>query len=560
MIKQEVIEQVRTGTDIVDLVGAYLPLKKVGQNHRGLCPFHSERSPSFYVNPARQTYHCFGCGVGGSAINFVMAMEKLEFPEAVKFLAKRLGITVETEQGPGRNQALYDACEQATGFYEAQLAKSEPARAYIERRGLGAETVRRFRLGFAPGGNMLRGQLQKRRWSEEALVRSGLLVKRDEGLTDCFYGRLMFPIFSLSGKVIAFGGRVLDDSEPKYLNSPETAIFRKGDNLYGMFQAKAYVREDVPILVEGNFDMLSLVDKGINRVVAGLGTALTPAQAQLLRRYNNRAILCYDGDAAGRKACRRAVEVLLAAGVDPQVAVLPGGQDPDSYVMKHGKDGFLALAGATVDFVDSVLGARNLSSVAEQRAVLGELTGLLRLIADGATRELYANRISDRFRVDKRALLESTEQRPGSVGRKATPGEERLVGMVVQHRELAQLARDLKLSEALEDESLRPVTRLAEEHCEHADFGPGVLMDLIEDETTRRRVAEWTFLDASMPSDKEFQQVCARMRRVRAAWLQRLADAASLRGDSEQADVLNEERSRLLGSALAERSDRQHEE
>ena len=560
MIKQEIIEQVRAATDIVDLVAGYLPLKKVGQNYRGLCPFHSERSPSFYVNPARQTYHCFGCGVGGSAINLVMALEKLEFPEAVRFLAKRVGITVETEAGTGKNQVLYDACEQAAAFYETQLAKSETGRAYIERRGLSAETVRRFRLGFAPAGNLLRGQLSRRSWSEDALVRSGLLVRRDDGLHDYFYGRVMFPIFSLSGKVIAFGGRVLDASEPKYLNSPDSPVFRKGDNLYGLFQAKAYIREEVPVLVEGNFDMLSLVDKGINRVVAGLGTALTPAQSQLLRRYNGRVMLCYDGDAAGRKACRRSIEVLLAAGVDPQVVLLPAGQDPDSYVREHGRDGFLVLEREAQDFVDFVTSGKDLSSVAGQRSVLAELVALLRLIADDATRELYANRISDRFRVDKRSLLQGAVDRQRGPGRKSTHLEELLAGAVTQNRELAQLARELKLSESLEDDSLRAVVRLAEEHCDRADYGPGVLMEMIEDEATRHRVAEWTFLDASMPSDKTLQQACARMRRVRAAWLQRQADAASRRGDSEQANALYEEGTRLLGSALTERSNGPHEE
>jgi DNA primase len=220
-----------------------------------LCPFHSERTPSFHVNQERQTYHCFGCGVGGTAINFVMVTEKLEFPEAVRFLAKKLGITVETEQASGRNQGLYAICDEVCLFFEQQLPKTPAALAYVEKRGLSAETVRRFKLGFASAGNILRGQAKRRGWSEELLVQAGLLRGVEgrgtggEGLVDWFHGRLMFPIFSLSGKVIAFGGRVLDDSEPKYLNSPETAIFRKGDSLYGIFQAKGYIREQIPILV-----------------------------------------------------------------------------------------------------------------------------------------------------------------------------------------------------------------------------------------------------------------------------------------------------------------------
>jgi DNA primase len=396
MIKQEVIEQVRTQTDIVQLIGGYVPLKKVGRYYKGLCPFHSERTPSFYVNQERQTYHCFGCGVGGTAINFVMVTEKLEFPEAVRFLAKRLGITVETERVSGRNQALYAICDQVCLFFEQQLPKTPAAAAYVRRRGLSAETVRRFRLGFAPAGNILRGQAKRRGWSEELLVQAGLLNKRDDGLVDWFHGRLMFPIFSLSGKVVGFGGRVLDDSEPKYLNSPETAVFRKGDSLYGIFQAKGYIREQPPVLVEGNFDMLSLVNAGINNVVAPLGTAFTAGQAQLLRRYNSRITVCFDGDSAGRKACRRSLETLLAAGLEPQVALLPEGTDPDVYIRQQGKEQLLRLLAQGQDWVEFVLAGRELSRVAEQRSALAELVALLRLIGDDTSRELYANPVAQR--------------------------------------------------------------------------------------------------------------------------------------------------------------------
>ncbi len=554
MIRPETVEQVRVSTDIVELVGGYLPLKRVGRNYRGLCPFHSERSPSFYVNPERQTYHCFGCGVGGGSINFVMAMEKLEFPEAVRFLAGRLGIKVEEDRTPGRNQALYDACEQATAFFEQQLVRSSVAQSYLELRGLGRETVRRFRLGYAPPGNVLRGQARKRGLAEDTLVSAGLLVRRDNGLTDYFYDRVVFPVFSLSGKVIGFGARVMGDSEPKYLNSPDTAIFQKGSILYGAFQTKAYLRESTPILVEGNFDLLSLVNAGVNHVVAGLGTALTPTQAQLLRRYNGRVIICYDGDRAGRQASRRAIEVLLAAGVDPQIALLPVDTDPDDYVRKHGRDELLALLGHAPDFVDFVLGDHRLDSVADQRAAVAELAGILRLVGDNVTYELYANRIADRFRLDRRSLLQGGGKASSYPPVRPVQSEERLVAMVIQHRELARLARDMSLSEALDDPILQSVCRLAEEHVDDAGYGPGMLIDLIEEEATRRRVASWTFLEDGQPKEGDLRQVSARMRTVKAGWLRRLADAAYEKGDTDRADMLNAERSHLLGSAAAERN------
>lgn len=556
MIKQETIEQVRASTDIVDLVGGYVPLKKVGRNWRGLCPFHSDRSPSFYVNPERQTYHCFGCGVGGSAINFVMALEKLEFPEAVKFLGKRLGIAIETEQVSGRNQPLYDACEQAAQFYEQQLARSDAGQSYIKKRGLGADTVKRFRLGYAPTGSQLRGYAKRKGLSEDVMLQAGLLARRESGLSDYFYGRFMCPIFSLSGKVIAFGGRVLDASEPKYLNSPETTLFRKGDSLYGSFQAKGYLRDEVPVLVEGNFDLLSLVDQGVNHVVAPLGTALTPQQAQMLRRYNNRIIICFDGDAAGRKASRRAVETVLVAGIEPQVALLPEGDDPDSYIRRNGKEMMLRALSSGVDFVDFVLAGRPLSTVSEQRAVLAELVVLLRAIADDTTRELYANRIADRFRVDKAVLLRGGAnarpvQRPVSLNRAI---EEKLVGAAMQDAELARIARDLALAEVLGDTELQSLVRVADARCDEPGFGPGTILDLVEDEALRRRVAQWTFTEQSLPSAAEFRE---RVLRLRADWLKPRIAAAHQQGDEQLAEQLSVEKNRLLQEVSKERSSRQ---
>jgi DNA primase len=558
VIKQEAIEQVRTQTDIVQLIGGYVPLKKAGRYYKGLCPFHSERTPSFHVNQERQTYHCFGCGTGGTAINFVMVTEKLEFPEAVKFLAKRLGITVETEQASGKNQALYGICDQVCQFFEQQLPKTPAAVAYVEKRGLSAETVRRFRLGFAPAGNILRGQAKRRGWSDETLVQAGLLRAVEgqgvTGLVDWFHGRLMFPIFSLSGKVIAFGGRVLDDSEPKYLNSPETAVFRKGDSLYGIFQAKGYIREQIPILVEGNFDMLSLVNSGINNVVAPLGTAFTPSQAQLLRRYNPRITVCFDGDNAGRKAARRVTETLLAAGIEPQVALLPDGTDPDSYVRQFGKEKLIELLTAGQDWVEFVLGGRDLTRVAEQRAVLGELVGLLRLIGDDTTRELYANRIADRFRVNKTVLLRSAGQpKPGAVKAGVIRGvEEKLLGSAIQTQELARMARDLKLAEILQDDKLRPIARLAADHCDDSGFNAGLVLGLIDDDDTRKLVSAWTFDD--VPTPTEFQE---RVRRFRAEWLHRRLREADARGDDAAVEALQKERSELLKEVARERSARQ---
>ncbi len=552
MIKPETVERVRAETDIVELIGSYLPLKRVGRNFRGLCPFHPDRSPSFYVSPDRQTYHCFGCGAGGNAVGFVMAHEKLAFPEAVRFLANRLGIEV-VEEAAGPNRPMYEICEQVTQYFERQLATSERAMAYVERRGLTPGTVKRFRLGFAPAGNRLRGEARRRSWPEEGLLRAGLLVKREAGITDYFYDRLIFPIFSMSGKVVGFGGRVLGDEEPKYLNSPDTEIFRKGYVLYGAFQAKGYMREEPPILVEGNFDLLTLVENGINNVVAPLGTALTMSQALLLARYNRSVIVCFDGDAAGRKAARRTLETVLRCGLDPQFVLLPDGVDPDAYMRKEGVDAFRLLVSQARGFVDFVLEGRKLRTVTDERAALRELVALLRLIGDPATRELYANEVAARLRVTKEVLLADAAELPAA--RPRVPGtdaiEEKVLAVAVQDANLARVVRDFCVAEVLADERLRAVAALVAEHCDEPGFGPALLLDKISDEDTRRRLAGWTFVERLLPDPDEFEK---RVRRLRAAWLHRRIVAAYEAGNEREAEMLSRERSELLGGVARERS------
>ncbi|MCR4423260.1 MAG: DNA primase [candidate division WOR-3 bacterium] len=550
MIKPEVIERIRQETDIVELISGYVALKKVGRNYRGLCPFHAERSPSFYVSPERQSYHCFGCGAGGTAITFVMQYEKMEFPEAVKFLAKRLGITVEEERGGDKHQTLYDVCEKVSRFYEECLTKSATAQDYIQKRGLSNSTVKRFRLGFAPGGNILRGAARRLGLAEELLLQAGLVVKKDDGLIDYFRERIIFPIFSVSGKVIGFGGRVVGEGEPKYLNSPDTPIFHKGEILYGIFQAKSYIREEIPILVEGNFDLLTLVDNGFNNVVAGMGTALTAAQALLIRRYNRQAVLCYDGDEAGKKACWRSLNTLLASGIDPGIVLLPQGYDPDSYLRTKGREDFLGLISRRRDFVDFVIGEKMPQTVAEQREVIEELRSLLAMIPDEASRELYAVRIAKVFNINQGVLLngklaEKSKSEPVHPLMKSAGSilEENLVAALVQKRQFALVAVEFSFSDTVQDKTLRKIARLAEQVCDEPGFGPALLMDLIDDEEARQRIARWVFSDGTLPSEGEFRN---RVRQFRARWLHQQIEEADRAGDKALVELLLQERNRLL--------------
>ncbi|MEO0020982.1 MAG: DNA primase [candidate division WOR-3 bacterium] len=551
MIKPDIIERVRQETDIVALIGSYVPLKKVGRYYRGLCPFHSERSPSFYVSPERQAYHCFGCGAGGTAITFVMRYEKLEFPEAVRLLAKRLGIRVEEETGSSKYQPLYETCERVARFYEQMLVKSEPARNYLQQRGLSANTIKRFRLGFAPGGNYLRGHAAKLGLNEELLIQSGLLLVRDEGRIDYFRERIIFPVFSLSGRIIGFGGRVLDDSEPKYLNSPDTPIFHKGENLYGLYQARAYIRDNVPVLVEGNFDLLSLVEHGINNCLASLGTALTTEQALLLRRFNQQVILCYDGDEAGRKACRRSIETLLRAGLDPQIVNLPADEDPDSFVRKYGREDFENILSRRVDFVDFIVAGRELSSVAEQRAVLRELTGLVALIPDSVTGELYRNRIARNFNIDPRQLLTAgPENSKGTDFRLSDAWHrraEKLLAAAVKSQRLAQVASEFSISELVEDEVLSSIARTLEVHCGDEAYSPHRLMELVGDDTARNKIARWLFSEEKPPDENDFRRwLCD----FRGRWLQREIERAHDAGDQEREERLIREKNLLKSRCL----------
>ncbi|MEO0069496.1 MAG: DNA primase, partial [candidate division WOR-3 bacterium] len=527
-------------------------LKKVGRNYRGLCPFHSERSPSFYVSPERQSYHCFGCGAGGNAFTFIMAYEKVDFPEAVKILAKRLGIKVAETFSYG-NQPLYEVLELVARFFEENLTKSIEAQSYLKKRGLSRATIKRFRLGFAPAGNLLRGAGKKLGVSEEHLLRAGLLFKKENGLIDYFRERIVFPIFSPSGKIIGFSGRVLDDSEPKYLNSPDSPVFHKGEILYGFFQAKGYIREEVPILVEGNFDLLSLVERGINNVVAPLGTALTVNQALLLRRYNRQVFLCFDGDEAGEKACRRTIEVFLRAGVEPQIMKLPEGRDPDSYIREAGIEGFSLLMRQAVDFVDFIVGMKRGKTVGEKRGVISELAGLVRIMSDETARELFANKIAQMFQINRHLILSGDSgERLGPDSGKEQRGvpvslnrgiEEKFVAAASQDKNLAQIARELKLSEMVEDECLKRIARLIENHYDKSGFGLALLIDMMEDEADRSRIAQWAFTETNLPKEEEFR---IRLQRFRARWLHRQIEAAHRAGKEKEVESLAREREVLL--------------
>jgi DNA primase len=344
--KQDLLNRV----DIVDVVSRYVQLKKGGANYSGLCPFHSEKTPSFTVSPAKQFYHCFGCGAHGNAIGFLMAYSALGYVDAVKELAASVGMPVPDERPPTPQEAarkeretdLYALMDKAMDFYRGELKKSPRAIEYLKGRGLSGEIAARFRIGYAPDD--WQGLKAVFSYDDKALVEAGLVIENEGKRYDRFRDRVMFPIFSARGATIGFGGRVMGEGEPKYLNSPETPLFEKGRELYGLVQARDAIRtEGHALVVEGYMDVVALAQFGVANAVATLGTATTPVHVAKLLRLADALVFCFDGDAAGRKAAWRALEVSLPLAPDAKpirFLFLPEGEDPDSFVRKHGKEAF----------------------------------------------------------------------------------------------------------------------------------------------------------------------------------------------------------------------------
>jgi DNA primase len=366
--EEHVVEQVSAANDIVEIISQYIPLKRAGRHLKACCPFHQEKSPSFMVQPEKQMFHCFGCGAGGDVFSFLMRHENMTFPEALKSLAERAHITLpersaHREDG-GQKEKLYEACQAAADIYHELLLADAgaPARAYLAQRKISTEIIREFKLGWAPmEWRTLFDRMILRKYPEALLKQAALIQQSPKGnYYDTFRGRLMFPILNLQNKVIAFGGRLIADQEgPKYLNSPETPIFFKRRELFGLNLAKKHIDREWPnlILVEGYMDFLALYQHGFKNAVATLGTALGEDHVRLMRRFVEEVIVVYDGDKAGEAASLRGLEVLLEGGMQVKLVSLPKGEDPDDFLNKRGNDAFAALLKNAKDFFDYKLQA-----------------------------------------------------------------------------------------------------------------------------------------------------------------------------------------------------------
>lgn len=350
-ITEETIERIKQENDIVDIISETVKLKRSGRNYMGLCPFHNEKSPSFSVSQDKQIYKCFGCGEAGNVLTFVMKNRNLNFIEACKVLAEKANIRLDLGNGEEskvvkKKELLYKVNVEAARYFFSNLQRDKNSKEYFTNRGIKEITIKRFGLGYAKDGwQNLRTHLKRKGFNDELMLEAGLVLKSQKGtIYDRFRNRVMFPVFNSKGNVIGFGGRVLDDSKPKYLNSPETLVFQKGTNLYGLnFAIKHKNEERYFIIVEGYMDLISLHQYGITNVVASLGTALTTNQARLLKRYADKVIISYDADFAGQTATLRGLEILKEAGFDVRVLQIPQGKDPDEFVRSNGRDAFLKL-------------------------------------------------------------------------------------------------------------------------------------------------------------------------------------------------------------------------
>ena len=412
----EIIDEIRQSNDIVDVISQYVRLKRSGRNFFGLCPFHNEKSPSFSVSPDKQIFHCFGCGVGGNVFTFLMKIEGISFFEAIQMLAEKANIvlpTLENNSDSAKEELkakVYKVNQFTADFYHKNLylPTAKIAQEYVKKRKLSNETLKSFQIGFSGKFDELYRELKKQGFQEREILESGLVNKNERGqYIDRYRNRLMFPICDVRGRVIAFGGRVLDDSKPKYINSPENIVYSKGRNLFGLNVAKKGDLKKI-LIVEGYMDVISLHQRGITNVVAPLGTALTEQQGWLLRKNAEQIILSFDSDEAGLTAKMRALEILQNMGCDIRILQMDGAKDPDEYIIKFGNARFLNLvdkALSVVEFKVKLLKRNlNLDNVNDKIKFLNEIAKIIAKIDNTMEREVYIEKIAKEYEISKEAI------------------------------------------------------------------------------------------------------------------------------------------------------------
>ena len=567
LFPQQFIDDLKQHADIVVVIQDYVSLKKTGATYKGLCPFHGEKTPSFHVNRDKGFFHCFGCGAGGDVFKFLELRESVGFPDAVRMLAQRFGMTLpELEQSDeqrasaAERESLLKVHDAAASWFRQQLASTSGARirAQIDARAVAEATSDALGLGFAPRDG-LKEALAQQGFSQSLLIRAGLVVQREDGtVVDRFRNRLMIPITRETGSVIAFGGRAVDpDQQPKYLNSPETPIYSKGRTLFGLNLSKNAIRESgFAILVEGYFDFAQVYQAGFQSVVASCGTALTPAQAQQLRRFTGKVVLSFDPDAAGQGAAEKSCELLVAEGLEVNVAVLPPGEDPDVHIRKHGRPGYAGRLRSSRPYLEYLLdrGAarHNLRNTEGRARFVAEVLPVIERIPDRTRQELFVEAVAGKAGVGGETIWAqvpkavtrwqpalSTSELPG-LGQ-VTKAEKGLIWWLVHRPDPALGA--LKMLDLVDLEGLatRSVLDLAMKLQDDRGFSPSVLLERLNAGESQLVTGIASEIEPHVHDASECALILKRLRyeRERAA-LQREIDRLQREGGSEPGERLEE--------------------
>jgi DNA primase len=569
LFPQHFIDELKHHADIVLVIQDYVSLKKSGATYKGLCPFHGEKTPSFHVNRDKGFFHCFGCGAGGDVLKFLELRESLSFPDAVRMLAQRFGMTVpEVEQddqqraNTAERESLLKAHEAAAEWFAQQLASPAGARIrqQISARGITEATSEAMGLGFAPQGrDALNQALLKLGFSEGLLLRAGLAFQKDDrSVVDRFRNRLMIPIRRETGSAIAFGGRAVDpDQQPKYLNSPETPIYTKSRTLYGLNLSKSAVREaGFAILVEGYFDFAQVYQAGFRSVVASCGTALTPGQAQQLRRFAAKIVLSFDPDTAGQGAAARSCEMLVTEGFEVNVAILPHGEDPDTYVRKHGRQGYGERLKASQPYLEFLLDRaaanHNLRNAEGRARFVAEVLPIVERIPDRTRQELFVEAVAGKAgvagdsiwarvpkAVTRRGATLTSSELPG-LGQ-VTKAEKGLIWWLVHRPELALDALKMLDSNDLEGLATRSVLDLAVKLNDDRGFSPSVLLERLNIREAQLVTGVASEAEPHVHDASECAVILKRLRYERErAVLQREIDRLQQAGGTEPGDDLQD--------------------
>lgn len=526
LIPEDAVRSIRESCSIVDVISDYVSLKKTGSNHRGLCPFHGEKTPSFFVNESRRSFYCFGCGEHGDVFSFLMKRENMTFIEAVRHLAQRCGIALPERRMSPQDAARLEAREEyfainaeaARMYHELLLRDSRAGRArqYMAGRGLSAETIEAFEIGFAPDAwDTLTDRLRAKDFSIERALEIGLLSSRQTGgFYDRFRNRIMFPIRNSARQIIGFGGRIIDQGEPKYLNSPESSIYSKRGSLYGLHLASQHIsREDRAVVVEGYIDAITLHQAGIQNAVAALGTALSEQHIGLLRRYSRTVIMVFDADTAGENAMMRSLEPFLAAQLAPRFILLPPGEDPDSFVKHNGPEKFkenMDSAGVLLDHViEKTIQKHAIADPAEKVAACDAALAILSRLADPLERQLHVQKLARRLGLQEQqinARMRGTRsadqpaagaQRPEKRSDFHKNAERLLLQLMIAHPGAAAAVDSSGVVDDFADPALQHLCRLViGESGNGAGIDSAALLDEAPDGAGRRLMAEATYSEA----------------------------------------------------------------